>query len=79
MDVRGVKSSLAAVLARPMRLWPDQPDAGTVAVVMDFPICRDDHIDVVIREEIRCAMWAVHDSQGPGVGEVGYWEKRVGR
>ena len=59
MDIGRMKPRLAAILARPFGLGPDQPDAGAIAVVMHLPFGSGDRLHVVRGEEVGRAVRAV--------------------
>ncbi len=65
VNVRGMQSGLAAVLARPLRLGSNQPHTSAIGLVMHAPLGREDHLDVGGREKLRLAVWAVQYSDLP--------------
>ena len=52
MDVGGVQSGFAAVLARPGGVRADQPHPGPVGVVVNLPRRGEERVDILLREEI---------------------------
>ena len=70
VDVARMQPRLAAILARPARLGPDQTDAGRIGIVMDLPIRGEERVDVIRREEIRRAMRTVEHADVPSMGEA---------
>ena len=68
VDVGRMQSRLAAVLARPCGLRPDQPHAGAVGIVVHLPRRGEEHLDVFGREEIGRAVRAVEHADLPLVG-----------
>ena len=67
VNVRGMQSGLAAVLARPFWLRSDQANACARGIVMNFPIGREEDLDVFLREKVRSAMRAVEDADFPAI------------
>ena len=67
VDVGRMQSRLAAVVARPRGLRPDQSHAGAAGVVVHFPFGVEERAHVFGREEIRRAMRAVGDADLPGM------------
>src|SRR5476649_1701540 len=42
VNIRWMQPRFTTVLARPFRLWPDQPHAGAARIEMDFPFGREE-------------------------------------
>ncbi len=78
VDVGGVQPRLAPVPPRPLRLWPDQPHARAVGVVVHAPVGAQHHGDVLGREEVRRPVRSVEHANGPRLRQRGP-ERRVER
>src|ERR1700757_3382145 len=65
VDVRRVQPGFAAVAARPGRLRPDEADAGPRGIVVDLVVGGVQIVDVLSREELRCGVRPLHDTDLP--------------
>src|SRR5882757_6011571 len=65
VNIRRVQPGLAAVGPRPCRLWPDQADTGPRAVEVHLIIRCEQGFDILIKKEIRRAVWTVNHADGP--------------
>ena len=65
VNVRGMQPCFPTILARPPGLRPDEPNACARRIVVNFPIRREEHINVFLREKIRSAMRAIEDADLP--------------
>ncbi len=65
VDVAWMETRFAAVAAGPLRFGADEADAGGIGIVVHFPIGAEEHLDVLGREEVRCAVGAVEHANVP--------------
>ncbi len=67
VDVRRMQARFAAVGPRPLRLRADEPDAGAVRVVVNFPRRREKRGDVIVGEKVGRTVRAVEHADFPVV------------
>ena len=67
VDVRRMQPRLAAVRARPLWFWADEPHTGRVRVVVNFPRGAEEHLDVIVGKKIRRAVRAIEHCNVPRV------------
>ena len=72
MDIRGMQTCLAAILACPFGPGANQAHTGTTGVVVHLVVGVKESLDIFFGEEVRRTMRAVHHANIPVIVVVWY-------
>src|ERR1700732_4196169 len=70
MDIRWMQASFAAVGSSPIRLRPDQSDARSIGVIVNFPFGGKKRVDIFGLKKVGSSMRPVQDSELPSAGVI---------